>query len=83
MVPDSLLRQIAASCVLLYMLVFFIGTGIWAFLPSQRSARTEASMIPFRNDDSAKTCSGTWETGNCNAAAVNEKGQVEVRAKSR
>ena len=74
----SLLRQIADSWVLLAMFVFFIGTGIWAFLPSQRSARTEASMIPFRNDDSAKTCSWTCATCKCNDAALNAKGQFDV-----
>ncbi len=47
----SLLRQIADSWVLLAMFAFFIGAGIWAFLPSQRSAREDASMIPLRNDD--------------------------------
>ena len=46
----SLLREIADSWVLLAMFGFFIGAGIWAFLPSQNRARTEASLIPLRDD---------------------------------
>ena len=45
----SLLRQLADSWVLLAMFVFFLGCGVWAFWPSQRSAREDASMIPFRD----------------------------------
>ena len=55
----SLLREIADSWVLLAMFLFFIGVGIWAFLPSQRHARQEASMIPFRDETGPKTCSET------------------------
>lgn len=46
----TFMRQLADSWVLLAMFGFFIGAGIWAFLPSQRSARDDASQIPFRND---------------------------------
>lgn len=46
----SLLRQIADSWVLVAMFAFFVGAGIWAFLPSQAGARKEASMIPLRDD---------------------------------
>ncbi|MEP2919302.1 cbb3-type cytochrome c oxidase subunit 3 [Sulfitobacter sp.] len=46
----SLMRQIADSWVLLAMFGFFAGAAIWAFLPSQSSARREAQMIPFRNE---------------------------------
>lgn len=46
----TLLREIADSWVLLAMFVFFIGAGVWAFLPSQSRARTDASMIPLRPD---------------------------------
>lgn len=59
----SLLRQIADSWVLLAMFTFFLGVGIWAFLPSQNAARKDASMIPFRNHDGADT------------PAVDQKGQ--------
>ena len=47
----SLLREIADSWVLLAMFIFFIGVAIWAFLPSQKNAREDARMIPFRHDD--------------------------------
>lgn len=46
----SFLREIADSWVLLAMFAFFVGAGIWAFLPSQSKARKEASMIPLRDD---------------------------------
>lgn len=51
----SLLREIADSWVLLAMFAFFIGAGIWAFLPSQASAREEARMIPLRDDSEVDT----------------------------
>jgi cytochrome c oxidase cbb3-type subunit 4 len=57
----SLLRQIADSWVLLAMFAYFIGAGIWAFLPSQRSARDDASLIPFRNDNPVDTEGDTSE----------------------
>lgn len=46
----SFLRQLADSWVLLAMFAFFIGAGVWAFLPGQARAREDASMIPLRND---------------------------------
>lgn len=58
----SLLREIADSWVLLAMFGFFVGASVWAFLPSQKDAREDASMIPLRNDLDIKTCSGTRET---------------------
>ena len=58
----SLLRQIADSWVLLAMFCFFVGAGIWAFLPSQRDAREDARMIPLRNDIDSKLCAGTCAT---------------------
>ena len=58
----SLLRQIADSWVLLAMFCFFVGVGIWAFLPSQKVAREDARMIPLRNDSDKKPCSGTCAT---------------------
>lgn len=51
----SLLREIADSWVLLAMFGFFIGAGIWAFLPSQSDARADASLIPLRDDTPIKT----------------------------
>lgn len=49
----SILRQLADSWVLLAMFMFFIGTAVWAFLPSQNKNRHDASMIPFRDDKPA------------------------------
>ena len=46
----SLLREFADSWMLLAMFLFFVGTAIWAFLPSQNKARKDASLIPFRNE---------------------------------
>jgi cytochrome c oxidase cbb3-type subunit 4 len=36
------------------MFGFFASAAVWAFLPSQRRARDDASMIPFRNDTAPK-----------------------------
>ena len=52
----SLLREFADSWVLIAMFAFFVGTGVWAFLPSQRKARDDAAHIPFR--DEADTLKG-------------------------
>ena len=70
----SLLRQIADSWVLLAMFCFFVGAGIWAFLPSQKAAREDARMIPLRNDVDKKPCSGVCETCNCSKMAFSFKG---------
>ena len=44
----SVLREFADSWFLIAMFAFFLGAGIWAFWPSQRSARDDAAQIPFR-----------------------------------
>ncbi|MGB3246451.1 MAG: cbb3-type cytochrome c oxidase subunit 3 [Sulfitobacter sp.] len=67
----SVLREIADSWVLLAMFAFFVGAGIWAFLPSQRTAREDASLIPFRNDSAKPTCAGTCDT--CASKVAGEK----------
>ena len=67
----SLLREIADSWVLLAMFVFFLGTGVWAFWPSQSAARREASEIPFRNDTPGG-CSGTCDGCKCSAIRMPE-----------
>jgi len=46
----TFLRELADSWVLVAMFGFLIAAYIWAFLPSQRHARDDASQIPFRND---------------------------------
>lgn len=54
----TLLRQLADSWVLLAMFGFFASVAVWAFLPSQRRAREDASLIPFRNEDAPKHSTG-------------------------
>ncbi len=46
----SILRAFADSWFLIAMFAFFLGCGIWAFWPSQRGNREDASQIPFRNE---------------------------------
>ncbi|WP_082899167.1 cbb3-type cytochrome c oxidase subunit 3 [Sulfitobacter sp. EhC04] len=74
----SLLREIADSWVLLAMFGFFLGAGIWAYLPSQSGARQDASMIPFRNDQVKAGCKGTCATCACEAASYNFEDQHNV-----
>jgi cytochrome c oxidase cbb3-type subunit 4 len=75
----SLLRQIADSWVLLAMFIFFAGVAVFAFLPSQRAAREDASMIPFRNDTiPEKTCKGTCKTCACKDSEFKLEGQADV-----
>ena len=59
----TFLRELADSWVLLAMFTFFVGAGVWAYWPSQRDQRVDASMIPFR--DTASGCSGDCETCRC------------------
>ncbi len=74
----SLLREIADSWVLVAMFAYFIGAAIWAFLPSQNKAREDASLIPFRHDDTPAGCSGTCETCACTSADNTLKGAKNV-----
>ena len=70
----SLLREIADSWVMLGIFSFFICASIWAFLPSQRGAREDASMIPFRNEKPAKSCTGTCADCQSAPASSDKKG---------
>lgn len=56
----SLLREFADSWFLLAMFGFFLGTWVWAFWPSLKSAREEAASIPFRETTAScgKDCTG-------------------------
>ena len=72
----TFLREIADSWVLLIMFLFFVGAGVWAFWPSQRANRQDASMIPFRND--APTCDNDCATCDCHRFALPEE-PVDVR----
>ncbi len=66
----SLLREIADSWVLLAMFIFFIGVAVWAFLPSQNTARRDAQMIPFKDEPA---CAGT-----CTNCACAEKSDPAI-----
>ena len=46
----SLLREFADSWFLVAMFAFFVGTWVFAFLPSQAKARDDAANIPLRDD---------------------------------
>ncbi|MBB3995266.1 cytochrome c oxidase cbb3-type subunit 4 [Sulfitobacter undariae] len=70
----SILREFADSWVLLGMFAFFIGAGVWAFLPSQRSAREDASLIPFRNETPVKACKDNCEKCKSAASSFDQKG---------
>jgi cytochrome c oxidase cbb3-type subunit 4 len=74
----TFLRELADSWVLVAMFGFLIGAYIWTFLPSQKGAREDASLIPFRNESAAPSCKGTCNT--CAARRINDKlkGQYNV-----
>lgn len=59
----TLFREIADSWVLLAMFAFFLGAGVWAFWPSQKSKRIDASLIPFR--DEASDCDRDCDRCSC------------------
>ena len=48
----SFLRELADSCVLLAMVLFYITACLWAFRPSKRQDNIDAASIPFRNETS-------------------------------
>ncbi|AXI45232.1 CcoQ/FixQ family Cbb3-type cytochrome c oxidase assembly chaperone [Sulfitobacter sp. SK012] len=75
----TFLRELADSWVLVAMFGFLIAAYIWAFLPSQKQAREDASLIPFRNEEAAKSpCNGACN--DCAAKRLSEqlKGQPNV-----
>ncbi|MBT8416701.1 MAG: cbb3-type cytochrome c oxidase subunit 3 [Silicimonas sp.] len=47
----SILRQIADSWVLLALVIFFLGTVVWAFRPGSKSVHRDTSNIPFRHEN--------------------------------
>jgi len=59
----TLLREFADSWFLIAMFGFFLGAGVWAYWPSQRSARDDAACIPFR--DKETSCDKNCETCAC------------------
>ena len=74
----SLLREIADSWVLLAMFAFLLGAYVWAFLPSQSDARTDASLIPFRDDPATSACNGTCDDCAAKKVSSTMKGQFDV-----
>ena len=46
----SLLRAFADSWVLLAMVLFYIGTIVWAFRPGSRATHDDIADIPLRNE---------------------------------
>lgn len=47
----SLLREIADSWVLLGLVIFFLGTIVWAFRPGSTQVYRDTADIPFRYED--------------------------------
>lgn len=78
----TLLREIADSWVLLAMFAFFLGAAIWAFLPSQAKARTEAQMIPFRDGADARPCKSSCAGCTCRVIDFTPKGEAHDTAQS-
>jgi len=70
----SLLREFADSWFLIVMLVFFLGTWVFAFWPSLRSAREDAAGIPFRDDK--ETCSQDCANCTCKTDFLKEVDHV-------
>lgn len=54
----SFLRAFADSWFLIAMFCFFLGTWVFAFWPSLKTARQDAATIPLRDEESgcAKDC---------------------------
>ena len=67
----SILREFADSWFLIAMFSFFIAAAVWAFWPSQKSARDDAASIPFR-DDQPPTCNADCANCSCGTDFVKE-----------
>ena len=59
----SFLRELADSWVLLAMVIFYVGTIVWAFRPGSSRVHDEIANIPLKDDDS--DCDGKCETCAC------------------
>jgi len=46
----SLLREIADSWVLLFLVLFFVGVIVWVFRPGSTPEHRDSANIPFRHD---------------------------------
>ena len=66
----TLLRQFADSWFLIAMVVFFLGTWVFAFWPSLKTDRETAAQIPLRDDPVG--CAGNC--AECRLAKETQKG---------
>ena len=46
----SFLREMADSWGLLFLVVFFLGSVIWAFRPGSRKEHADTANVVFRNE---------------------------------
>ena len=60
----SFLRELADSWVLLAMVVFYVGTIVWAFRPGSRAIHDEIANIPLK-DDVDGGCDSDCESCTC------------------
>ena len=67
----SILREFADSWFLIAMLVFFLGTWVFAFWPSLKSARDDAASIPLR--DEIAECNKSCAICSCNSVPELER----------
>jgi cytochrome c oxidase cbb3-type subunit 4 len=46
----TLLREFAASWMLLVMMLFFVGVVLWTLRPGSKKIHDDIAQIPLRND---------------------------------
>ena len=78
MQTTSLLQELTDNWMLLAMFTLFVGVIIWAFLPSQGANRTDASMIPFRNEDSPAAAQRPNDKEDSTRLSTKLKGHTDV-----
>ena len=54
----TLFRAFADSWMLLAMVLFYVGTILWAFRPGSRKTHNEIAEIPLRNERPIKADDG-------------------------
>lgn len=75
----TFLRELADSWVLLAMFIFLGGIWVWAFWPGLAAERSDASMIPFRNENKPATaCDGSCAGCKSKAHDLNMKEASDV-----
>ena len=50
----SFLRELADSWGLLFLVVFFLGSVLWAFRPGSRKGHADTANVVFRNETAVK-----------------------------